>query len=285
MCINPIIIKTTPKPKITKLKTHIDPALRYRVPCGKCIECTHKKRMDWLFRVEQENKFNLLPNRWFITLTYNEKKVPRKKGIRTLYKRHPQLFFKRLRKSQVDIKYILVGEYGSDTQRPHYHLICWTNATVQQIEKAWNYGNVHFRLLAKETVLYTLKYILNPRTGDNEHKQKEYAVFSKGLGLGYLTPQMYDYHTRDFENPRFNAKITGEDVPLPRYYTQKIFTKYQHKIESAKKQREQDKKRHDHYRELKKRGFEGNKDAELKKIKLRKAKRKIDRHKKSKYTL
>lgn len=210
-------------PKIITQKT----GQRNVVPCGKCGLCLNSKRMNWLMRIEQENSKTRLPYQWFLTLTYNEKRVPRKRGVKTLYKRHPQLFFKRLRKAGEIIKYILVGEYGSKTQRPHYHIICWTTADASAIDNAWSYGHVHYRKVARESVLYTLKYILNPRQGDNEVKQKEYAVFSKGLGLVYMDKTMYDWHTRDYENPKLFTIIEGRKVPLPRYYRNKIFTKYQ----------------------------------------------------------
>lgn len=203
------------------------------VQCGKCPLCIHSHRMNWLMRCEQESLKSQLPNHWFITLTYNEKKVPRKRGVRTLFKRHPQLFIKRLRKAGHTIKYILVGEYGTETERPHYHMLAWTNASVQDIDKAWNYGHVHYRKMERETILYTLKYVLNPRQGDNTNKQREYVVYSKGIGLGYLTTQMYYYHTEDYENPIYTTVINGKRIPLPRYYRKKIFTKYQNYLHAV----------------------------------------------------
>lgn len=202
------------------------------VICGKCPLCKHSHRMNWLMRCEQETIYSDLPNHWFLTLTYNEKKVPRKRGVKTLYKRHPQLFFKRLRKAGYKIKYILVGEYGSETSRPHYHALVWTNATYESIEIAWSYGAIHYREMAKETILYTLKYVLNPRQGDNTNLQREYAVYSKGIGLGYMTPEMYNYHKEG--KPLYTTVINGKTVPLPRYYRKKIFTKrenYDHALE------------------------------------------------------
>lgn len=203
---------------------------KFVVPCGKCPLCLHSHRMNWLMRCQQESKFSQSPNHWFLTLTYNEKKVPRRHGVRTLYKRHPQLFFKRLRKAGYQIKYILVGEYGSDTSRPHYHMLCWTNAPYTAIDQAWNYGFVHYRMLERETILYTLKYVLNPRQGDNLRKQSEYAVYSKGIGLSYITPQMFDYHAGDYARPMFTTVLNGQEIPLPRYYRKKIFTKYQNRL-------------------------------------------------------
>lgn len=200
---------------------------KFVVPCGKCPLCIQSHRMNWLMRVNQESATSPYPFHWFLTLTYNEKKVPRKRGVRTLYKRHPQLFLKRLRKAGFKIKYILVGEYGSETDRPHYHALCWTNAPDGAITHAWGYGHVHFRPMEHETILYTLKYALNPRKGDNESKAREYIVYSKGIGESYLTREMYEYHTGDYKNPIYTTVIDGTQVPLPRYYRKKIFTKQQ----------------------------------------------------------
>lgn len=226
----------------------------YVVPCGQCPLCKNSRRMGWLMRIESEHKKTQYPNAWFLTLTYNEKKVPRKKGIKTLYKRHPQLFFKRLRKTGAKIKYILVGEYGKRTERPHYHVICWTTASVDAIDKAWNYGHVHYRGIGKESILYTLKYIIDPRQGDNEVKQKEYAVFSQGLGLSYMTTAMYYYHNPEKGKPKFTCIIDGREVPLPRYYRHKIFTKYQLRTNAGEQYYRALKAKHSAMKKLKKLG-------------------------------
>lgn len=178
-CVNPITIKHQCKPY--ERDGIVFTTYTVKVPCGKCLLCLNSKRMNWLMRIESEHVKTEMPYQWFLTMTYNERKVPRKNGVRTLYKRHPQLFFKRVRKAGHQVKYILVGEYGSRTERPHYHCIIWTTASHEVIDRAWNYGHVHYRNISRESVLYTLKYILNPRQGDNKVKQKEYAVFLKGL--------------------------------------------------------------------------------------------------------
>lgn len=282
MCLAPIIIKTKPKTRSTKKKSYTPEARKVQVPCGKCFECFNNKRLQWWFRVQQENKFNLEPYRWFLTLTYNERKVPRRKGVRTLYKRHPQLFFKRLRKAGYKIKYILVGEYGTETRRPHYHAILWTDAPDHAISNAWKYGTIHFGTVNRNTVLYTLKYIVqtNDITRNRVREsgyQKNYAVYSRGIGESYLTPQMYDYHTKDYENPKFKAIIEGEEIPLPRYYRKKIFTTYQINKNSNAEYYRNLKQRHDHHRYLKARGVKGNYDKVLKARKLLKVKNTIQK--------
>lgn len=211
-CIKPITVK------------HKDAV--HRVPCGNCAFCLKSKRQQWIFRLHQEARTQENPA-WFLTLTYDEKHVPRKKGVKTLYFRHVQLFFKRLRKAKYVIKYVAVGEYGSETQRPHYHVIAWTNAPTEAIEKAWHYGAVHFGSLTPASIAYTLKYIVQPKHGDNETKQKTRAQFSKGLGASYLTAAVHEYHSGDEEHPIFESRYGQSIVALPRYYRNKIFTKYQ----------------------------------------------------------
>lgn len=199
----------------------------HRVPCSKCAFCLQTKRQSWLFRLTHETKNQALPG-YFLTLTYSENHCPRKKGVRTLYFRHVQLFLKRLRKKGCVIKYVIVGEYGTITKRPHYHAICWTNATTEQINQCWHYGHVHFGSLTMASVLYTLKYIIQPKEGDDETKQKTRAQFSKGLGLSYMTAALQYWHNPDdtLENAKFYSIIDTKKVPLPRYYRNKIFTKW-----------------------------------------------------------
>lgn len=222
-CLKPKVIRVVPNKK----RGGADPYFQ-KVQCGNCPLCLNSKRMNWLMRIEQEWKKNDLPS-YFLTLTYDEKHVPRKKGVRTLYKRHPVLFFKRVRKAGYKCKYVLVGEYGAETSRPHYHVILWTDAPQMQLERSWYYGNLHLRNVGRGSILYTLKYIVQPKEGDNEVKQKTFARFSKGLGLAYMTTAMYYWHNPDNGVPKFYCIIDGRKVKLPRYYVQKIFAPYQQK--------------------------------------------------------
>lgn len=126
MCLNPIKTKNSPDP----------------VPCGKCPECRNRRATGWAFRILQEYKKATTAH--FLTLTYDETRVPRNNdtGYATLNKSDVQNFIKRLRKyskkGTKKIRYYAVGEYGSETQRPHYHIIIF-NAKTELIEKAWSY--------------------------------------------------------------------------------------------------------------------------------------------------
>lgn len=117
------------------------------VPCGKCLLCRDKKKRDWSFRAVCENVYSI-SQPLFITLTYNNAHLPRC-GV---FKEELQMFMKRLRikldraKIKHNIRYFAVGEYGSRSGRPHYHLIFWNFPTqafncitsvLHFIENAW----------------------------------------------------------------------------------------------------------------------------------------------------
>lgn len=105
----------------------------FEIPCGHCIGCRADQAKEWANRLlleSQDSKFN-----YFVTLTYSDLYVPRNAfGLNlntgevverlTLSKEHVQKFMKRLRRRlDCPVRYYCAGEYGDQTERPHYHLI------------------------------------------------------------------------------------------------------------------------------------------------------------------
>ena len=215
------------------------------VPCGKSAYCLTNRRSSWMFRITQEMRSQVHPG-WFITLTYDEKHVKRvgTPCRLSLRFRDVQLFLKRVRKEEYYAKYICVGEYGGVTGRPHYHVILWTDCPIDYIESFWKMGHVHVGRLNMASAMYTLKYIIQPKPPEYDGVERPRAQFSKGLGLSYLSADVYNYHTADYDNPIFHSYVGSQKVALPKYYRDKIFTKYQqrrngHKVkwQSIKKRR------------------------------------------------
>lgn len=206
----------------------------HRVPCGKCAFCLTNKRSSWIFRVYHEMRSQEHKG-YFLTLTYDERHVKRAaNGRLSLRFRDVQLFIKRIRKQKYYVKYICVGEYGATTQRPHYHMLLWTDAPTSFLETNWKssiddtpMGAIHFGALTIASAMYTLKYIIQPKQREIDGVEKTRAQFSKGLGLAYLTTEVYYFHTADADNPEMFSVIDGKKVALPRYYKNKIFASYQ----------------------------------------------------------
>lgn len=154
------------------------------VPCGKCPNCVKRRVSQWSFRLMQEEKVS--SSAYFLTLTYDTSRVPlTKNGFMSLDKRDVQLFFKRLRKVNIEkLRYYLVGEYGGRTMRPHYHVILF-NADLKTIQPAWAMGQIHYGSVAGASVGYTLKYMSKVNRiplHRNDDRLPEFAHMSKGLG-------------------------------------------------------------------------------------------------------
>lgn len=226
-CINPSTITPgTPKASWGDLNAHLIDGDRkpIQVPCGKCIPCLQNKRNDWSFRLEQEHKYS--KSAYFVTLTYDPKHMPTDMSLDV---RHLQLYFKRLRKmmGQQKIRYYAVGEYGSKSGRPHYHILLF-NATEEHARTAWRdikgrpIGLVHIGRVTPASVAYCTKYILQPELKAPEGKKKAFSTMSRAYGIGgkYLTDLMVSWHREDDRNyaMRYNQKVR-----LPRFYREKIW--------------------------------------------------------------
>ena len=209
------------KPFVRKIETNYHP-----LPCGKCPFCVQRKVHQWSFRLIQEEK--LAFSSWFITLTYEDQNIPYSElGLQTLVKKDLQDFFKRLRKrNQRKLRYYAVGEYGSKTNRPHYHIILF-NAELDTIQPSWDKGHVHYGEVNEASIQYTCKYlsktkrVVNSPTND---RQREFNLMSKGIGKNYLTPQMIQYHKNDLTERMCCTKPGGQKIAMPRYYKDKLYT-------------------------------------------------------------
>jgi hypothetical protein len=199
------------------------------VPCGKCPQCTARKVSAWSFRLMQEEKRS--DSALFITLTYADAHLHfSDQNLPQLQKRDLQLFVKRLRKLHTveskPLKYYAVGEYGSRTWRPHYHLLLF-NCQVELIQKAWHLGQVHYGTLTPASVGYTLKYLSKPKPSKYSlrGRTQQFALMSKRLGDNYLTDQAKAWHKADLENRSYVPLLDGKIASMPRYYQDKLYTK------------------------------------------------------------
>lgn len=219
MCIQPQTKKTS--------KVDINSSLKMiTYPCGRCPECVKAKINSWLFRLNKELEISTTP--LFITLTYDEKSVPRTSaGRKTLRKRDVQLWLKRLRKEYAKISkkrvvYYLCGEYGSRTGRPHYHAIMFNMDCPELIDRTWQNGFTDYSVLGKNGARYVLKYMSKQRAKKSDSFEPEFSLMSKKIGSNYLTPAMVKYHNRDVKNCVITTP-EGYKMALPKYYKEKLY--------------------------------------------------------------
>lgn len=197
------------------------------VPCGKCLNCRIQKRTEWTLRVIHESEF--WKDKMFVTLTYNDESLPENGSLK---KKDLQLFFKRLRKNYgKKIKYFACGEYGDNTNRPHYHMVLfgvdWDDKNV--IYNSWKHSDWNpaikanaIKTVIPERIQYVCKYIDKAYTIEMERDDYEkkgievpFRLVSNGMGLQYL-----EKHRRKIEDLGY-VSFRGKKRSLPRYYLNK----------------------------------------------------------------
>lgn len=191
------------------------------VPCNKCNFCLETRRADWTFRIRQEAKLHV--DSHFLTLTYEDGTLPEGGN---LVKEHAQNFLKRLRKmiSPLKARYYLVGEYGTETGRAHYHAIMFGCPYPWMFSQAWQNGYVDVGTVDIASIHYVTKYHVN-RYGDSQGREPPFCLMSRGgkgghgIGFNYLNTH-YGWHRLHMAN---YAKVNGVISRLPRYYKEKIF--------------------------------------------------------------
>lgn len=214
------------------------------VPCGKCGACRKNRRASWTFRLSKECGYS--KNSFFITLTYNDEELPTVGRHSTLRKKDWQNFIKRLRqwnkkKGWNNLRYYGVGEYGTKTNRPHYHSILFNvhPDIFKELDKIWPFGHNKIDLINKARLHYVTKYHVNPAKDDNG-REEEFATMSKnpGIGHGYIEENK-QWHK---ENKFTHVRLNGFPQKLPRYLKEKIFTEEELKELNAisKKETEQE---------------------------------------------
>lgn len=237
------------------------------VPCGRCPECKQRRITGWIFRLEQELNRSITAH--FVTLTYDSTHVPITDALyMSLKKEDVQKFFKRLRKAvssewrrqharqefekheawfteEPVIKYYLCGEYGTDTNRPHYHAIIYNVPDWSYIENAWQMGAIHYGDdVSSNAMAYTTKYMDKPKRipmHRNDDRQPEFSLMSKGLGENYLTPENIQWHKSDLTG-RAYLPTQGKKISMPRYYKDKIYHQYEKLAINAHLAKESDKR-------------------------------------------
>jgi hypothetical protein len=234
-CLHPFTLKKTDKQYFKEEQQYRlgllpFPPTRYQVvPCGKCELCLSNKRQQWWFRLWNELRGSSSAH--FITLTYNDKHLPKDGRVN---KKHTDDFLKRFRKGiePNKIRYFLVSEYGEDFGRPHYHMLLFNfpdNINLREyLKKTWQLsdpGQFDYPDAVGDvnaaSINYVCKYCLSTLNSDDpDEKTFMSASRRPGIGLNYLTPAMVEYlknHSdgRAFTNGRFYA--------LPRYYRDKVF--------------------------------------------------------------
>ncbi len=217
-CISPIRIKN-PRGK------YVD------VPCGKCYGCLKRKRSGWLLRLEHEQRES--SGSLFLTLTYAEENLPYYENDRCFDKSHLQKFWKKLRHYS-SFRYYAVSEYGGKFGRPHYHVLLFNYQGSQEaIRKCWTHGYVHIGDVTSASINYCAAYVVTKEQQEFEigDPRRPFMVCSKNPGIGNSYIDKFRRYHKDGKKPHAVRQF-GEKVALPRYYSEKIFSKVERQVMS-----------------------------------------------------
>lgn len=227
-----------------KFKKYGIPKEYQRVPCGWCSGCQKDYASQWAIRCMNEAKDH--ENNWFITLTYDDEHLPRETEMLneetgeieetdietgTLVKKDFSKFLKDLRRyyeyhhNWNNIRFYGCGEYGGQTERPHYHMILFnmpialSELTIYKVQKdgtvlynadvltkIWGKGYVVAAEVNYDTCSYVARYVMKKQKGKvpwNYYKingqEPEFILMSRmpGIGRNYAARNLNKIYEND----------------------------------------------------------------------------------------
>lgn len=247
MCYTPISLKKNNKNLIA--------------PCGKCSQCIQRNRAEWMCRNLIHAKYH--EHALFATFTYSNdciKELPYndKADLHLRHPTHMRNYLSNLRYYIPDLSYYGVHEYGDNTQRPHYHLIIYTDSddSHEKIESLWKYGYTSLYPAKQQAIHYVSGYVqketyynrvsisyldyLTNTLGKNDPKYLESyrnrLIFEETKKLMSRRPAIGHQLLDDQEmvnwireqaltnNSYPRLELNGNTYRLPRYYIKKLFS-------------------------------------------------------------
>lgn len=194
------------------------------IPCGKCLQCLTARAKGWAIRCSLELQQH--QHAAFATLTFNDEHLPP-----TLTRRAPQLFLKKLRSiATTPVRYFLSGEYGEQSNRPHYHAILYGLAErdADIVQSAWTtngkeIGHTYTLPINAARIAYVAGYTqkkiafqeqakekIDLDTGEVYTWQPPFILMSRRPGIGAHAKQWPD-------SWRDTAITNGYKTAVPRY--------------------------------------------------------------------
>ena len=241
-CINPLKAGFDRSGDISYNYKKIDKELAcFAFPCRKCLPCRLNIAREKAIRAVHEAKVH--KDNIFLTLTYNDDHV----GDGRLNYFDFQLFMKSLRehhtrgikdndlKKEMAISYMVTGEYGDLTKRPHWHAIIFNYRpadskhlrtsdrgdeifTSQTIQDLWGKGNIDFGAVTLESAGYVARYAAKKLTHgkDQEH---DFHPIHKTSSKHAIGKRFIERFYKDIFSKGYVVLDNGEKAGIPRYYT------------------------------------------------------------------
>lgn len=216
-------------------------------PCGQCNPCRLKKRREWTHRIMLEAAGH--SDNCFATLTYSDENLPEDASLSP---KHLQDWFKRFRKAiePARIRYFACGEYGDESERPHYHVIIfgYPNCTYGKsqytarrvdccphcnlIRDTWGLGHIFVGQLTIQSARYCAGYVMKKMTSvDDQRLAGRYPEFARqsrrpGLGADFMHEVGSTLMSHGLDETLVDVPMTlrhgSQEMPLGRYLRRRL---------------------------------------------------------------
>lgn len=219
------------------------------VPCGVCEDCLKRHAKDWAIRIIAETKAH--QSNYFVTLTYDDEHLPINQMLDTKaisnFNKKLKVYLSR-KNLKSDFRFFGVGEYGSTTFRPHYHVIYFgldipdlefyklsENGDVLYTSKflssIWSAGFVVVGEVSAASACYVARYCDKKKTLSSYEKKKlkasgfvpEFNVMSRRPGIGAnFTNDVVD----SVVSHCYTLSMKGLNASIPMFYKKKLKNDY-----------------------------------------------------------
>lgn len=213
-------------------KSDSETGIPLRIPCGKCPGCRLEQSRQWAVRCMHEKRLHNAAS--FLTLTY-EKMPPGGSLVLSDY----QNFLKKLRNRYAGpgLRFFGCGEYGSQTQRPHYHMLLLnTDFNDRKLIKSgteynlyeskilsqlWSHGHAAIGNVDWHSACYVARYCTKKNQNGKtvtDGRLPEFVTMSRrpGLGAGYFEKFKDELLNHD------TIIVNGVPAALPRFYDNRL---------------------------------------------------------------
>ena len=235
----------------------------FNLPCSKCIGCRMNYARSWALRCQLESNFHT--DNCFITLTFNNEELEKRKNPWSVDVRDFQLFMKKFRKRlQKPIQFFHCGEYGEKNYRPHYHALIFGHDfripspknTVKkygskkyplyessELTALWGRGHTTVGELNFDTASYTARYVtkkvkgdatkinIDPTTGEVSEINDVYCTMSRAAAIGR---KHYDKYKHNIYPNDFIVNGNGIKMKPPRYFDKLYSEEFPKEFEKIK---------------------------------------------------
>lgn len=218
------------------------------MPCGQCLYCRVNQSRQTAVRCMHEA--SLYSSNSFVTFTFDNESLKKMCPDGSISVKHMQDFMKRLREADArlreksglpvrNIRHLYCGEYGGNTNRPHYHALLFNCDFPDKklykkrrlasyynsdfLHSLWPYGYCVIGDVEYASAAYCGRYVTKKITGKKsfdhyQGRQPEFARMSNKPGLGYdwLIQNFKDVYPSD-EIVMTNSERAFKMRP-PRYY-------------------------------------------------------------------